>query len=762
MLNSFFIFFFSFLLLIENTSSVKASTNVLKIKADKIDYLQNDEILIAEGNVKINHENGIEIKTSKVTYYKNEGLVKIETQFELNDKKKRSINGKQLIYNINEQLITAEKNVILRDEKNNNYFFSKIITDDKFLTILGYDFFTDLEKRSDFKDSKPRLQAKKVSIKENIIRLYDARFTTCREENKSENCPYWNLKADEIIHDKEEKNLTYKNAKLDLNEIPILYTPYFSHPDPTVKRKSGFLAPSFFNLGQVGHTIRIPYFFALSENKDLTLTPIYYFDQHPLLFAEYREKFKNGDFSLESGFTQGYKKTNSTNTSGSRNHLFANYNLSFLNKVLDNDNFNIKIQRVNNPTYLKVNKINSKDDKFKRNLIKEDLTQLTNEIRLDSYSQTEKLNLKISVNQNIGITKRSDQYQYIYPEINFEKNNLFNETFYQANINSIFRQINNNTNQNKSTFINNFNAVSENYYLDNGIGYKFLGQIRNINYLTNSNNPEKNTNSQIDPVIGLDATYPLVKKHEIREEFLIPRILTRYSPGKMKNAKNKDFLLTTDNVFSLDRMADEELIEKNLSFNLGFDWILKNDKKKNDTPKTEFSLGHVIKFDNDLDMPTKSTLDKKKSDFVTRFLYSSPDNFEIKSKNSLSDNLKDINYNDVNLKTFFYKSSVNLNFFEKNKPLGSERKYIASYVSPITSNFDIKFESEKNLKTNQYTKNAFLIEYTNECIRYGLSLSRNYYSDKDLRPGTTLFFGFTLLPFGDSVEVFKSSIQWKK
>jgi len=759
MRSNFFLFFFSIYLLINIFSNATASTDVIKIQADKIDYLQNDEVLNAIGNVKINHENGIEIKTNEVKYYKKDRIVEIETRFELIDKNKISITGEQLIYSINKQLITAKKNVILKDEKNNKYFLNEVITDDKFINIIGNDLVTDFEKRSDFKGSQPRLKAKKVNIKNNVSIYYDAIFTTCREENKIEGCAYWNLEADEIVHDKREKSLSYKNAKLDLNEIPVLFTPYFSHPDPTVQRKSGFLPPSYLNLGQIGNTIQIPYFFAISENKDLTITPIYYFEQHPLLLTEYREIFKNGDFSFEGGITQGYKKTNQTYTSGSRSHLFVNYNQSFLNKILDSNNLNIKAQKVNNPTYLKVNKINSKNDRFKRTLITEGLNELNNEIKVDSYSATEKLNLRVAAMQNIGISKKSDQYQYIYPEINYQKNNLFNQTFNQANINSTFRQINNNTNQNKSTIINNFKVDSLNYYLNSGIGYKFLGQIKNINYLTDSNNNEKNAYAQIDPILGLDTTYPLFRKHEIKQEYLIPRILTRYSPGKMKNAKNNDFLLTTESIFSLDRMGSEELVEKNLSFNLGFDWTLKHDKKKKESPKTEFSLGRVIKFDEDLDMPTKSTLDKKKSDYVTKFLYSSPESFEIISRNSLSDNLKDLNYNDINLKTFFNKSSFNFNFVEKNKPLGSERRYIASLVSPVTSNFNIKFETEKNLKTDQFIKNIFLVEYINECIQYGLTLRRNYYSNKDLRPGTTLFLGFTLLPFGDSIQVFRSSYQ---
>jgi len=216
MQSSLYIFIFTIFLSIGSISNTIASTDILKIISDKIDYSQDEETLNAVGNVKINHENGIEIKTNKVTYYKKDGLVKIETQFELTDKNKRSINGERLLYNVNEQLITAEKNVILKDEKNNLYFLSKIITDDKFISILGYDLVTDLEKDPDFKNSKPRLEAKKINIKDNISTLYDAKFTTCKEENKIEGCPYWNLKASEIVHDKTKKSLSYKNAKLDL------------------------------------------------------------------------------------------------------------------------------------------------------------------------------------------------------------------------------------------------------------------------------------------------------------------------------------------------------------------------------------------------------------------------------------------------------------------------------------------------------------------------------------------------------------------
>ena len=41
--------------------------------------------------------------------------------------------------------------------------------------------------------------------------------------------------------------------------MPIAYFPYFFHPDPTVKRQSGFFS-EFINTQNLGFSAKIPYF----------------------------------------------------------------------------------------------------------------------------------------------------------------------------------------------------------------------------------------------------------------------------------------------------------------------------------------------------------------------------------------------------------------------------------------------------------------------------------------------------------------------
>jgi LPS-assembly protein len=116
----------------------------------------------------------------------------------------------------------------------------------------------------------------------------------CKDDPKKP--PAWQVKAARIVHDQGEKMLYFEQANIELYGTPIAYLPYFSAPDPTVKRKSGFLAPSFHSSDKIGVAVAVPYFWALAPDYDLTLTPTITSKQGPLLEAEWRQRTENGAF----------------------------------------------------------------------------------------------------------------------------------------------------------------------------------------------------------------------------------------------------------------------------------------------------------------------------------------------------------------------------------------------------------------------------------------------------------------------------------
>jgi LPS-assembly protein len=128
-------------------------------------------------------------------------------------------------------------------------------------------------------------------------------FSPCPLCEDSDAPPLWRLTARRVIHDQESRNISYRHAFFELYGVPIAYLPYFTHPDPTVERRSGFLAPSFGNDGILGLSVQPIYYFAPAPNYDVTLAPIFYTQENPVLDVEYRHLLESGRFEFNGSGT---------------------------------------------------------------------------------------------------------------------------------------------------------------------------------------------------------------------------------------------------------------------------------------------------------------------------------------------------------------------------------------------------------------------------------------------------------------------------
>ena len=122
-------------------------------------------------------------------------------------------------------------------------------------------------------------------------------FTTCK---KNDDCPPWQFLAKKIVHDKKKKTINYENAWLKIYDKPVFYFPKFFHPDPTVKRQSGFLMPNFKSSISTGTAFSLPYFHAISENRDLTISPRFYSTDKLLAQSEYRSTYAKSTHNIDS------------------------------------------------------------------------------------------------------------------------------------------------------------------------------------------------------------------------------------------------------------------------------------------------------------------------------------------------------------------------------------------------------------------------------------------------------------------------------
>jgi len=137
-------------------------------------------------------------------------------------------------------------------------------------------------------------------IQGNTTELRRAVYSPCDlcEEDPSAP-PLWQIKAERLVHDNEQKLIEYYGATMEIGGFPVFYSPYFSQPDPSVKRKSGFLAPDAGTSSSIGAFFRVPYFYVLGGDKDMTLEPIVTTDAGAVLAGEYRQRWGNGQLKFD-------------------------------------------------------------------------------------------------------------------------------------------------------------------------------------------------------------------------------------------------------------------------------------------------------------------------------------------------------------------------------------------------------------------------------------------------------------------------------
>ena len=205
------------------------------------------------------------------------------------------------------------------------------------------------------------------------------------------------MRAEEIKHDKQNKIVEYKNAYLRIYDKPVLYFPFFFHPDPSVKRQSGFLMPKINNSTFLGSSLQIPYYKVISDSEDVTVSPRIFFNDKFLLQSEYRQVFKKSDLILDHSI-----KLDNEN---SVTHLFGNF---FTNN--NNNKFEVNFETVSNRNYLKKYDIYS-------NLV-DNHTILNSYIEFEESNENSSFRSSFEVFEDLTLSS-SDSYEFVYPAFNY-------------------------------------------------------------------------------------------------------------------------------------------------------------------------------------------------------------------------------------------------------------------------------------------------------------------------------------------------------
>ncbi len=752
----------------------------LEIKSKQLKLNKDTEIVLAEGNVQISDKKNNVIFSEKAEYNKKKQLMRSfgETDIITSEKyriqgtdifydnkngtiyskfetKITDINGNEIFvsmfdYSVAKKMFFSQGNIKILDNRTNEYFFSEIYIDEKKRKIVGSDvksFFNERTFKNDEKN-EPRFFANSAFIEKDGSTFQKGIFTTCknREEDK---CPPWSIQAKKIIHNKAKKTVYYDNAVLKIYDFPIFYFPKFFHPGPTVKRQSGFLFPTLEDNTTVGFSASVPYFLAISEDKDMTFTPKIYSKENLLVLHEYRHAFKDSFLLVDSSYTKGYKKKDKLKKSdGSRSHLFAKFNKDFSSKDFSS-NLEINYQHVPNDTYFKVHDIDTA-------LVDKDKNIVTNDINYEFQNDNSYLGISAAMYENLTASDSDKtRFEYSVPNILYERNVFTGDNIGVVDVKSNAFVKNFKVNQTTKFWINDVNWQSNPFISLNGIQNKFKGLFKVVNYEAEGAEKYKTEglNSEVSGAISYETKLPLSKENGAKDRinFLTPKMSFRYAPGHMRNLQKDDLKLSYSNVFSLNKNSQPDVIEKGESITAGIE-ISNYDLEDGKQGERNYSLsiGQVHSSKEINTIPSSSSLDQKASDLVGEAFIKISENFNLNNEFSLDHNLNDINYNDLEANLILGNTTFNLNYLEENNHVGSSN-YIKSGININFNNSgQLNFNLKKNLETDSTEFYDLAYDYINDCLKAGLVFRREFYADKDVEPSDSLMFRVTLFPFGEA------------
>ena len=721
----------------EKNVFIEDKLNDYKIYAEFIKYEINKEKIFTKGITS-------GLIQSKYDF-KSQDIVLMRDIQNLSSKKTLTIKDNSNLYNLknfNYSIIDEElkgENILITSNYKKPYadkfFFSNAIVNLKNQNFIAKDTEITLHKDIfDDTDNDPRLMGVSSSKEGNITTVNKGIFTSCK---KNDNCPPWAIQAQEIVHDKQKKQLLYNNAVLKIYDVPILYFPKFFHPDPTVKRQSGFLQPRFNRSNILGNSLSIPYYHVISIDKDLTINPTIIDSGTTSLQGEYRQENYKSSFIADFGIVNKFKSKYSSRKKNIT-HIFAKSDIDLDLENFTDSNLKFYLEKTNKDTYLKI---------FDMYLLENEIKPKDNNILssgIDLYLKNENFNLNTGFSAYENLSKQqSDRYQFILPYYNFDAilDNNFGKINFFSNGNNTLQ----NTNNLKTRIVNDINFSSIDF-LSSNTGFKSNINLyfKNVNTVAKKDNVYKSSpQSELMNILEFNTTYPVIKQTDKGTKLLTPKLSLRMNPGDMKNHSKTDRVINADNIFSINRLGLEDSLESGKSLTLGLDYS-NNDLIKNN--EINANIATVIRDETEKSIPEKTTLDKKNSylfgsiDFRKEEILNLDYNFAYDSEAS---NMK---YHDLGINFSVNNFVTNFNFIEENGAIGTTHVIENKSTFRFDENNFISFNTRRNKEINLTEYYDLIYEYKNDCLVAGLKFRKTFYQDRDIEPTEDLFFYITLIP----------------
>lgn len=690
------------------------TNNPIDLSADIIEFDEKNKIITATGNVEIIQDT-------------------------------QRLKANKIIYNMNQDTVYANGNVVFYEKHNYTFFVSELLLSDKMRMAVIKALVLK------FADQSEMMAKEAIKYPNNNIEIKQGEYTPCKYIcNVSK--PLWSISAKKVIINNEKQKVYYESPKFHIKGLSVMFLPYLSHPTPKAERSTGFLSPDILSNSYLGQAVKLPFYYNISSNSDLTISPQFTSKKGIVLFSEYRYLSEYGLTELNFSITHDKHYSKIVE---SKEQIKSKYRgiISFKGYYDLNPYFvDMNINMTSDKNYIKVYDI-KQYQKIKYNY-------LTSRLALNHYNHKDYTSLEAISFQNLRTQGALNQVPTVLPKFHMHRElTIFDDNNYFVDLNflGLYKQDKTDLNRFSGTFGWNYP-----YITNSGDIINIVSTLRQDLYLygfDDKTNRRKYIQRTI-PQIKIEWAKPYYGYLKTYQAVIEPMVNTIIMPNKNynKNIIQQDsqvISMSDSNLFSDYRTSGTDFVENSYRINYGIKADFYGNKQNSD--KVSILVGQsyakpILRDQTEL-VYKNFILGKKHSfsDYFTSLEYKFKDKYQIFlrliiDKNNLKLKKQDIEYNH-----HFNNLSFKINYIsikddieqsngdKNNKDLIFETILNTESEWRIWAKGHTKLNRKQSIKSNR--KNIINlsggISKVSDCITTSLGIERDYTKTEDKKPSNT-------------------------
>lgn len=691
------------------------SNSPVLLKADNIEYDQQQNLVIATGDVEVTQEN-------------------------------RTLLADKLTYDKESNIVTANGHVSLLEPNGTKLYADMVVLSDN----LKKGVVDKLGAR--FPDNSLLVAKTAVRKDENKLVMRNAVYSPCPlcKDDKTKP-PLWQVKAKKATINTEKERVYYNNAFFDIYGVPVLYTPYFSHPTPGASRKTGFLTPKYTHDQLFGTTIKAPFYYNIAENKDLVLTPIFTQLEGSIIHADYRHLLASGEYNVKFSATNPDKVNETGGKVPGKNEVRAHIEGKGDFKLNEEWAWGFDAKRASDDTYL--NKYHFGDEDV-----------LTSKAYTSRVYDRNHLLVNAITFQGLKADDDPGKTPLVLPysEMHMEKKvgEYNTSALLDANVLALARD-----EGVSSRRLSVKTGLVQPYLTNSGNVFSASMTVRADGYAVDnvpntgpSSNLQDGAAGRVIPEADLKWSLPMVKHGAQRQYLIEPTarlIVSPYggNPNKIPNEDSQDIEFSSANLFDSSHYTGYDLVESGPRVNYGIKGGL-SDFKYGDV---NFVLGQNYRARADKNLTPETGLSDNFSDYVGKISYNKSDKFDLNYRFRFDKDSLTVRNNSVGSTVNYKPVKFSLDYLAINKnseastvEAGENNReiMIASTNIDITDDIEFAANGNRNIASGDWISTKAGVIYKFSCVDFSIEWLKEFTRDRDIEPSTSVSFQISLKNMG--------------